>query len=53
VFAPHDELIEQTERVKPLLKSGDVYVDLPDLGADLFHSATDRMAELLNRHLPA
>ncbi|MGO8828211.1 MAG: alpha/beta fold hydrolase [Steroidobacteraceae bacterium] len=53
VFAPHDELIEQTQRVKPLLKTGDVYVDLPDLGADLFHSATDRMAELLNRHLPA
>jgi len=30
--APHDELIEQTQRVKPLLKTGDVYVDLPDLG---------------------
>src|SRR5208283_5053625 len=53
VFAPHDDIIEQTQRVKPLLKTGDAYVDLPDLGADLFHSATDRMAELLNRHLPA
>jgi pimeloyl-ACP methyl ester carboxylesterase len=53
VFAPHDDIIEQTVRVKPLLKPSATYVDLPDLGLDLFHAATDRMAALLNRHLPA
>jgi pimeloyl-ACP methyl ester carboxylesterase len=52
VFAPHDELIEQTQRVKPMLRSDAMYVDLPDLSVDLFHTATDRMVELVNRHLP-
>jgi pimeloyl-ACP methyl ester carboxylesterase len=53
VFAPHDDLLEQTLRVRPMLKADSAYVDLPDLGADLFHTATERMAELINRHLPA
>jgi pimeloyl-ACP methyl ester carboxylesterase len=53
VFAPHDEIIEQTLRVKPLLKASATYVDLPDLGLDLFHAATDRMVSLVNRHAPA
>jgi pimeloyl-ACP methyl ester carboxylesterase len=53
VFAPHDDIIEQTLRVKPLLKPSATYVDLPDLGLDLFSAAIDRMAALLNRHLPA
>jgi pimeloyl-ACP methyl ester carboxylesterase len=52
VFAPHDDIIEQTQRVKPLLKSTANYVDLPDLGLDPFHRALDRMVILLNRHLP-
>ena len=52
VFAPHDDIIEQTQRVKPLLKSTANYIDLPDLGVDLFHRALDRMVILLNRHLP-
>jgi pimeloyl-ACP methyl ester carboxylesterase len=52
VLAPHDDIIEQTARIKPLLKREDVYVDLPDLGLDLFHEATERMAELINRHAP-
>jgi pimeloyl-ACP methyl ester carboxylesterase len=52
VFAPHDDIIEQTQRVKPLLKSTANYIDLPDLGLDLFHRALDRMVILLNRHLP-
>ena len=52
VLAPHDEIVEQTQRVKPLLRSDATYVDLPDLGVDLFHSAVDRMAVLINRHLP-
>jgi pimeloyl-ACP methyl ester carboxylesterase len=53
VFAPHDDIIEQTLRVKPLLKNGATFVELSDLGLDLFHSATDRMVGLINRHLPA
>jgi pimeloyl-ACP methyl ester carboxylesterase len=51
VFAPHDDIIEQTMRVKPLLKGSATYVDLPDLGLDLFHRAKDRMVALVNRHL--
>ena len=53
VLAPHDDIIEQTLRVKPLLKGSATLVDLPDLGLDLFHAATDRMIALVNRHLPA
>jgi len=53
VFAPHDDIIEQTRRVKPLLRPDDTFVDLPDLSVDLFHLAVDRMAELIERHLPA
>src|SRR5580692_7426349 len=52
VFAPHDDIIQQTLRVKPLLKPGANYVDLPELGQDPFHAAADRMATLVNRHLP-
>ena len=52
VFAPHDDIIEQTLRVKPLLKSSANYVDLPELGHDPFHVALDRMVALVNRHLP-
>jgi pimeloyl-ACP methyl ester carboxylesterase len=53
VLAPHDDIIEQTLRVKALLKSSAAFVDLPDLGLDLFQLATDRMVALVNRHLPA
>lgn len=52
VFAPHDDIMEQTQRVRPMLKSEAAYVDLPDLGVDLFQTAADRMAELINRYLP-
>jgi pimeloyl-ACP methyl ester carboxylesterase len=52
VFAPHDEIIEQTRRVKPLLRPDTTYVDLPDVGMDAFSAAIDRMAPLLNRYLP-
>lgn len=52
VFAPHDDIIEQTQRVKTLLKSGAAYVDLPELSQDPFHTAVDRMVALVNRHLP-
>jgi len=53
VFAPHDDIIEQTQRVKALLKASATYIDLPDLGLDLFQAATDRMVTLINRHAPA
>jgi pimeloyl-ACP methyl ester carboxylesterase len=52
VFAPHDDIIEQTSRIKPLLKADASYVDLPELGQDPFHAAVDRMVTLVNRHLP-
>jgi pimeloyl-ACP methyl ester carboxylesterase len=52
VFAPHDEIIEQTARVKPLLGTGSTYIDLPDVGMDAFSAALERMVTLLNRHLP-
>jgi len=52
VFAPHDDIHEQTLRVKPMLKADAAYVDLPELGVDLFHVATERMAEQVNRRLP-
>jgi pimeloyl-ACP methyl ester carboxylesterase len=52
VFAPHDDIIQQTLRVKPLLKPGANYVDLPELGFDPFYVAVDRMASLVNRYLP-
>jgi pimeloyl-ACP methyl ester carboxylesterase len=52
VLAPHDEIIEQTQRVKPMLKSEASYVDLPDLGVDAIHVAAERMAALVARHLP-
>jgi pimeloyl-ACP methyl ester carboxylesterase len=53
VFAPHDDIIEQTQRVKPLLKGDAQYVDLPDLKLDIFNTSVDRMVTLINRHLPA
>jgi pimeloyl-ACP methyl ester carboxylesterase len=53
VFAPHDDIIEQTQRVKPLLKADATYVDLPELGQDPFHVSIDRMVTLVNRYLPA
>jgi pimeloyl-ACP methyl ester carboxylesterase len=53
VLAPHDDIIEQTLRVKALLKPGGTYVDLPELSLDPFHVALDRMVALVNRHLPA
>jgi pimeloyl-ACP methyl ester carboxylesterase len=53
VFAPHDEIHEQTLRVKPMLNSEADYIDLPAMGQDPFHVAVDRMAELVERYLPA
>lgn len=51
VFAPHDDLAEQTARARPLLRESSHYVDLPDLSLDLFHEAPDRMVELITQYL--
>jgi hypothetical protein len=52
VFAPHDDIIAQTLRVKPLLKANSIYVDLPEFSYDPFHVAIDRMVMLVKRYLP-
>jgi pimeloyl-ACP methyl ester carboxylesterase len=52
VFAPHDDILQQTLRVKALLKPEASFVDLPELGQDPFQVAVDRMVTLVNRHLP-
>jgi pimeloyl-ACP methyl ester carboxylesterase len=51
VFAPHDDLAEQTARAAGTLPDGSEYVDLPDLALDLFHEAPDRLAALIQEHL--
>lgn len=51
VFAPHDDLHAQTARARRLLPENWAYVDLEDLGLDLFHEAPDRMAALIREHL--
>jgi pimeloyl-ACP methyl ester carboxylesterase len=53
VLAPYDDILEQTARVKLLLKPDAVYVDLPDVGVDPFLAAPERMADLVNKYLPA
>src|ERR1700677_4460018 len=53
VLAPHDDILEQTARVKLLLKPDAVYVDLPDLGLDPFFAAPERMVDLINKYLAA
>jgi len=53
VLAPRDDTAEQTARVRPLLKAEDIYLELPDLGPDLVHEASDRLAEIIHRHAPA
>lgn len=43
VFAPHDDVFDQTERAKSVLPDHADYVELPHLGLDLFHYATEEM----------
>lgn len=51
VFAPRDDLAEQTARAVGLLGTGADYVDLPNLALDLFHVAPERMVDLIREHL--
>jgi pimeloyl-ACP methyl ester carboxylesterase len=53
VFAPHDEIIEQTARVKPMLRSDSTYLDMPEVGTDAFSAGLERMVTMLDRHVPA
>ncbi len=53
VLAPYDDILEQTARVKLLLKPDAVYVDLPDVGVDPVLAAPESMADLVNKYLPA
>ena len=53
VLAPHDDIIEQTQRVKPLLMCEALYIDFPDLKLDFFNTSIDRMISLMQRYLPA
>jgi hypothetical protein len=53
VLAPHDDILEQTSRVKLLLRPDALCVDLPDVGMDPFFTAPERMADLVNNYLPA
>jgi len=53
VFAPHDDLIAQTERARSELPPRSTYVDLPDLSLDVFDVAADRMATLVTEYLGA
>jgi len=52
VFAPHDDILEKTQRVKPMLKGNGIYVDLSEIGQDPFHTDLERMVELINKYLP-
>jgi pimeloyl-ACP methyl ester carboxylesterase len=52
VVAAHDDILEQTQRVKPMLKGSGAYVDASELGQDPFHDSLARMGELVQRHLP-
>ncbi len=51
VFAPDDDLAEQTRRARAFLPAGSTYVDLADLTLDIFEVAPERMAELVATHL--
>lgn len=51
VFAPHDDLADQTERARDRLPQGSVFIDLPELSMDIFEVAADRMAALVTEHL--
>jgi pimeloyl-ACP methyl ester carboxylesterase len=52
VFAPHDDLLEQTVRARELIEGHGTYVDLPGQSVGVLHEDLDVMIELLNRHLP-
>lgn len=52
VFAPHDDLIVQTDYMRDRLPPGTVYVDLPHMDMDIFHRHPDEMASLVAEHVP-
>lgn len=50
VLAPADDLESITARSRTLVPPGTVWIDLPDLGIDLFAVAAPRLASLIDRH---
>ena len=53
VFAPNDDLAEVSRRSRQIVPEGTAWVDLPDLGVDLFTCATLQMTQHIDHHLPA
>ncbi len=53
VFAPRDDLWELTVRARPALHEEAAFLELPDLDFDLWEKAPERMAALLDSHVPA
>jgi pimeloyl-ACP methyl ester carboxylesterase len=51
VIAPHDDLAATTARSRSSLPAGATWVDLPELGIDLFTVAAPAMAELIETYL--
>jgi pimeloyl-ACP methyl ester carboxylesterase len=50
-LGPHDDLIEITRRARPLLPPPARYVDLPDMGLDLFKYHAAELVELIDGFL--
>ena len=50
-FAPHDDLAQITARSRACLPRGAVYVDLPEMGLDLFALQTSEVAALIDEHI--
>ncbi len=51
-LAPHDDVIELTERSRGLLPPGSLYIDLPHCGVDICRTHPRELADLLKQHMP-
>lgn len=52
-FAPHDDVLEMTQRSQKLLPHGSTYLDLPQFDVDLCRTQAPELAGLVTRHLPS
>ncbi len=52
-FVPRDDVYDLSVRSRALLPKHAVYVDLSDCDVDLFLTQVPRMADLIDKHLPA
>jgi pimeloyl-ACP methyl ester carboxylesterase len=53
VFAPDDDLAAVSERSRPIVPPGTVWVDLPTFGVDLFTFTAVHMQQYIDHYLPA